>query len=277
MALLLLCVGAGYFYIEQSKPHGLQVYYLNVGQGDSVLIRTPDNQDILIDGGPDKAVLSELGKYLPFWDRDIELMLLTHPHEDHIAGLIPVLNQYQVNKILYNDVAYENNNFAEFEKIIQDKKIDTASFVYGDKINLAPDIYLESVYPFGNSDLNAIENINNTSLVSRLVYKENEFIFTGDAEQETEQIILDNQINIQADVLKVGHHGSKTASIEAFLDAVKPSQAVISCGVGNKFKHPHFITLYKFQQRDYTIWRTDEDGTVKCEGDGIEINCEKML
>lgn len=276
-ASLALCVVAAYFYYEQSKPHGLLVYYLNVGQGDSILIRTPDNQDILIDGGPDKAVLSELGKHLPFWDRDIELMILTHPHDDHVAGLVSVLNQYQVDKVLYNDAAYENNNYAEFKKIIKEKNIATANFFYGDKINLSPDIYFEGIFPFSNLDLNSIENVNNISIVNRLVYKENEFLFTGDTEQETEQLILENNINVKADVLKVGHHGSKTASTEAFLDAVKPKQAVISCGLGNKFKHPHFITLYKFKQRGVKIWRTDEDGTIKCEGDGVEIICEKML
>lgn len=266
-----------FIYYQESQPHDLEVYFLDVGQGDSMLIRTPDNQDILIDGGPDKKVLTEIGKILPFWDKDIELMILTHPHDDHLVGLVAVLNKYQVNKIIYDSQDEKNSNFQEFEKIIQKKNISTGQLFYSDKIYFDHNIYLETIYPFKNINLEEIENLNNTSIINKLVYHDSSIIFTGDAEQETEALILNNNINIQADILKVGHHGSKTASSENFLDAVLPQEAVIMCGVDNKFKHPHFITLYKLKARKINIFRTDEDKTIKCQSNGVDINCIKML
>ena len=119
--------------------------------------------------------------------------------------------------------------------------------------------------------------MNNTSIISRLIYHDSTFLFTGDAEQETEEIILENNIDVQADVLKVGHHGSKTASSENFLNAVQAKKAVIICGVDNKFKHPHFITLYYLNKKNIEIFRTDQDKTINCESSGVDINCQKML
>lgn len=266
-----------FIYHQESKPHDLEVYFLDVGQGDSILIRTPDNVDILIDGGPDKKVLTEIGKILPFWDKDIELMLLTHPHDDHLIGLISVLNKYQVDKVIYNSADEKNNNFQEFEKIIDEKNIPVSQSYYGDKINFGNDVYLETIYPFKNLDLKQIENLNNQSMINRLIYQDSEFLFTGDAEQEAEELILQNNINPRADVLKIGHHGSKTATSQDFLDKINSSYAIISCGLNNKFKHPHFITLYKLNKKNINIFRTDQDKTIKCESDGVDIACGKML
>jgi len=272
--LLLILI---FIYQQESKPHDLEVYFLDVGQGDSILIRTPDNIDILIDGGPDKKVLTEIGKILPFWDQNIELMILSHPHDDHLVGLVAVLNKYEVDKVIYDSQDEKNNNFQEFKKIIKEKNIPISQSFYGEQINFSQDLYLQIIFPFKNIDLEKIENLNNTSIVTRLVYKNNKFLFTGDVEQETEQLILQNQIDIQADILKVGHHGSKTSSSENFLDAVQPLEAVIMCGIDNKFKHPHFITLYKLNARNTNIFRTDQDKTIKCNSNGVDITCGKML
>ena len=276
-ACLALSIALGWIYQQESRPHDLEVYFLDVGQGDSILIRTPDNQDILIDGGPGQTVLMRLAAVLPFWDRDIELMILTHPHDDHVAGLVPVLERYQVEQVWYTQAAYENPNYLEFQKIIQEKNIPHQKTFYGNKLEVGENLFLETLYPFSNMDLNEIENINNTSIINRLVYGETEFLFTGDAETEVEEILLHNQLDLHADLLKAGHHGSKTASSKEFLAAVQPKIVMIQCGLGNKFNHPHFKTLLALQEIGVEIFRNDLAGTIKCESNAIVINCKKML
>lgn len=274
--MVLSCVLIS-IYWHESQPHDLEVYYLDVGQGDAILIRTPDNQDILIDGGPDNNVLLYLGQILPFWDRDIELMILTHPHDDHVAGLVDVLERYEVKQIIYEQVEYDNPNYKKFQELIVEKNIPHRESFYGDQLELSENLYLETIYPFANIDLNEIENVNDTSIINRLIYKENKFLFTGDAEIEVEEMILHNNIDIQANILKAGHHGSKTASSQEFLETVLPEQVIIQCGQNNKFNHPHFITLYKLKQLGISVLRNDLDGTIMCESNGIDANCKKML
>lgn len=272
--LLLLSLILLFIYYRQSRPHDLEIYFLNVGQGDSVLIRTPNNNDILIDGGPDKSVLNELGKILPFYDRDIELMILTHPHDDHDTGLISVINKYQVDKVLFNDFQASDAMFLEFKKIIQEKNISSNSFYQNDQIVLDNNIILKSLYPIKDLPLDLRKNANNTSIIAQLIYKNNKILFTGDAEQDEEKMILDR--DLKSDILKVGHHGSKTATSLDFLNRINPQEAIISCGQDNKFKHPHFITVYRLQQKNINIFRTDQDGTIKCNSNGIKINCQKL-
>jgi len=271
---LLLSMILLFIYYRESQPHDLEIYFLNVGQGNSVLIRTPNNNDILIDGGPDKSVLNELGKILPFYDRDIELMILTHPHDDHDTGLISVIDKYHVNKVLFNDFAATDSMFLEFKKIIQEKNIPVSSFYQNDQITLDYNIFLKSLYPVKNLSIDLKKNANNTSMIAQLIYNNNKIIFTGDAEQDEEKKILDR--DLKSDILQVGHHGSKTATSQDFLNRVNPQKAIISCGQDNKFKHPHFITVYKLQQKNIDILRTDQDGTIKCDSNGIKINCQKL-
>lgn len=272
--LLSLSIILLFFYYQQSQPHDLEIYFLDVGQGDSILIRTPNDNDILIDGGPDKSVLNELGKILPFYDRDIELMILTHPHDDHATGLISVINKYQVDQVLLNDFNFQDAMFLEFKKIIQEKKISTKFFYQNDQIILDNNIILKSLYPIKDLPVDLKKNENNTSLIAQLIYQNNKFLFTGDAEQDAEQIILDQ--DIKSDVLKIGHHGSKTASSKEFVEKVNPQYAIISCGLDNKFKHPHFKTLYNLQQKKINIFRIDQDSTIKCTSNGLELNCTKL-
>lgn len=272
--LLLLSIILLFFYYQQSQPHDLEIYFLDVGQGDSILIRTPNNNDILIDGGPDKRVLNELGKILPFYDRDIELMILTHPHDDHDTGLISVIKKYQVDKIIYNDFNAQDPMFLEFKKIIQEKNIPVNTFFQNDQIILDKNIFLKSLYPIKDLSIDLKKNENNTSIISQLIYQNNKILFTGDAEQEEEMAVLN--LDLKSDILKVGHHGSKTASSLEFLEKINPINAIISCGLNNKFKHPHFKTLYNLQQKNINIFRTDQDNTIKCSSSGLEIKCAKL-
>ncbi len=272
--LFLVLSGLLIFQINRSAaPHQLEVYFLAVGQGDALLIRTPQNQDILIDGGPDNSALEQISQILPFWDRQLELVILTHPHDDHLLGLLPILEKYQVSRIISAPVNYDNINYANFQQLVMAKNIPQQPLYYSQQLFLEDDIYLQFLYPFNNLDLNQIANLNNISSVFKLVKDDQAILFTGDAEAEVEQALLANNIDLTAAVLKVGHHGSKTASTEQFLQAVQPHTAIISSGAGNKFKHPHFQTLFNLQKLGITILRTDAGQNVKCQYDDLTINC----
>ena len=275
-ALIVTCV---LIYIGWPRQTGiLKVSFLDVGQGDSILIQTPYNQDILIDGGPDMSVLDGLGQQLPFYDHDIEIMVLTHAHADHVIGLIEVINRYDVDQIFYSGaVAEYSPGFVEFLKISEEKNIPRQAVVLGDKFVLGDNLELEVLYPFEDLGGQAFENLNNTSVALRLVYGETEFIFTGDAEIEEEMEIIATGKNLKSGIFKAGHHGSKTASSAEFLDVVQPQIAVIQSGEENKFGHPHFKTLLAFEKRGIRVLRNDQCGTVivRSDGQGLDVGSEK--
>ena len=268
IALIICCLSLGAVLWQQLQPHDLEVYFFDVGQGDATLIRTPENQDILIDGGPDDKVVYHLGNTLPFWDRDIELLILTHPHEDHVAGIPEVMKKYEVDKVIYMDVDYENENFEEMKRLIEEKQIEATPTYWGDIFYFDSGIRLETIFPFVNSDLEDFEDLNDSSIVNRLVYGEIEVLLTGDSGEVVEEQIIINKIDIESDILKAGHHGSKYSSSLDFVEAVAPESSIFQVGMGNQFKHPHFITLYNFDRLGIDIFRTDEQGTIKVESDG---------
>lgn len=261
-------------YISWPRESGiLKVSFLNVGQGDSILIQTPNQQDILIDGGPDLSVLDQMGQELPFYDHDIEIMVLTHAHADHVIGLIEVMKRYDVDQIFYSGkVADYSSGFVEFLKTSDEKSIPRQAVILGDKFTLGNNLELEVLYPKEDLSGQTFENLNNTSVALRLVYGETEFMLTGDAEIEEEQKIMTTGKNLESDVLKAGHHGSKTASSDEFLNKVQPQIAVIQVGEGNSFGHPHFKTLLTFERRGVKIFRNDQCGTITIKSDGKSTN-----
>jgi beta-lactamase superfamily II metal-dependent hydrolase len=210
----------------------LEVDFLNVGQGDAELIKTPYGQNILIDGGPDNKVLSELGRNLPFLSRRIDLVIDTHPHDDHVMGLIFVLKKYHVARILMTEAPSGAPPFQEFLKTISLNKTPVIIEDGQEKITLGPNLILEILSP-GKNEIGA--DLNEDSIVAKLIYKNKCFLFTGDAGVKTESELLGEKINLKSDVLKVGHHGSETASSLEFLQAVAPEFAVIEDGANNQF------------------------------------------
>jgi competence protein ComEC len=269
-ALLSLCLFL--FFYHPAKF--LEVDFLSVGQGDAELIKTPYGQNILIDGGPDNKVLAELGRDLPWLDRKIDLVINTHPHDDHVSGLIDVLKKYQVQEILMSRAESNAPPFEEFLKTIAEKKTPVVIAAGRQTITLGPDLILEILYP-GKNDLGA--DLNEDSIVARLIYKNESFLFTGDAGDKTEAELLAEKVDLQADVLKVGHHGSETASSLDFLRAVSPQYAVIECGLNNQFGFPKADTLWRLAKAGAQIFRTDLNGTVKIKTDGktVEVRSKK--
>lgn len=250
----------------------LKVYFLDVGQGDAIYIRTPEGQDILIDGGPDNRVVEQLGKVMPFWDHSLDLVILTHPHADHVNGLPEVLARFQVKNILETGIDYYNPAYLEFKKIIVEKNIQVQHAQAGQGYNFGS-VDLQVLYPFANISGQEFENINNTSVVIQVNYGVDNFLFMGDAEKEVEKELLTQGVLAEVEVLKVGHHGSNSSTSFDFLQKVKPEIAVIEVGQDNKFNHPHEITLQSLAYNGVEIYRTDEQGSVLCQTDGKVAQC----
>ena len=247
---------------------GLKIAFLDVGQGDAIFVEAPNGNQILIDGGPNKSVLRELSKQTPFYDRSIDAVILTHPHLDHYAGFNEVLKKYKVSLEMDPGTKNKGAGFYEFENLIKNKNIKRLYAKRGMRINLDKDLYLDILLPVMNNE-NLSEH--DGMLVSRLVYKNNSFLLTGDMEDNLENYLLVLGDDLKSDALKVGHHGSKTSTSESFLGWVNPDLAIISVGQGNKYGHPHKEVTDRLARFEIPTLRTDEKGTIVLKSDGDKI------
>lgn len=265
-AILILLVIA-FYQAPQVNPL-LEVIFFDVGQGDAILIKTPNHQKILIDGGPGNAVLNKLGRHLPFFEKEIDLVILTHPHADHLEGLIEVLKRYKVLKILSTGVVHTTPEYLAWLEAIKKQNVPMEIAKAGQSIDFGGSVRMEILHPFADLSGEKVENFNNSSIVSKLVFGNIAFLFTGDVETEVEQQMIEKQINLKANVLKVAHHGSSDATSQEFLDQIKPQIAVIQVGRSNKFGHPSLGVIKRLKKMDVQIIRTDQDGDVKIMSDG---------
>jgi competence protein ComEC len=251
----IFCVAGGYFYFDyENKKFELIIF--DVGQGDSIFVNFPGNNEILIDGGKGKVVLKKLAKYMPIYDRSLEMVVLTHPHADHAEGLIEVLKKYEVKEVLYNDVKYDSSVYGEFLRQIETiDKIEDDNFDYKN----FGDFEIRKV--FSKED---IEDVNETSIVLKIILPNKESMFlTGDIGIETEEEILQNSPEVlKSDILKVGHQGSVYSSGERFLEKVLPKWAVISVGE-NSYGHPSLRIIKRLERLGVRVLRTDKDGDVR--------------
>ena len=269
----LLLVGAllslAIFLFFERGPANLEFYVFNIGQGDSILIRTPSRYNILIDGGPDNGVVYKLGKYLPFYDRQIDLMVLTHPHADHLVGLIEVLKRYQVKNIFLTGVAYDSADYQFWLSEIIAKNVKTEIINQPKRLALSDGVELIVLYPDENFFDQPVKNLNNSSVVIKLIYQNVSIMMPGDL--EIEESLVAKNFDLSAAILKAGHHGSANANGWEFLKAVNPDYAVISAGIDNKFGHPHQLTLERLKDLEIEILRTDWQGDIYFVSDGQKI------
>jgi len=213
------------FYFESRQ--NLLVTFFDVEQGDSIFIETPNGNQILIDGGPNDRILGKLGRTLPFWDRSIDLVILTHPEKDHLAGLVDVLDRYKVGAALWTGVEHSTAEYREWVSALEEKNTPTFIARVGQRVKIGSDITLDILAPFDDWNGKTATKLNDTGIVSRLQHGKISMLFTGDISKSVERRLLFESLNsklliLDSDVLKVGHHGSKTSSIEEFLNAVSP-------------------------------------------------------
>lgn len=249
-----------------SSSSFLEVVFFDVGQGDAIFIETPQDHQVLIDGGPDTSVLEKLGKEMPFWDKNIDLLILTHPDHDHLAGLIEVLQRYKVDNVLWTGVVKDTAEYAKWLELLEEQQVIIAQA--GQRIILS-DVIIDVLFPFNNLEGESPKDINNTSIVLRLSFKESSFLFTGDLHKSVEEDLVEKQVFLASDILKISHHGSKTSSSEKFIEYVSPEIAVISVGRNNSYGHPHQETLETLKKYDIRVERTDQRGDIKILSDGV--------
>jgi competence protein ComEC len=269
--LALACIVAVAWIALCGLPDGkLHVWFLDVGQGDAILIETPEGHQILIDGGPSPSALAaELGAVMPFWDRSLDLVVMTHPDSDHAAGLIPVFERYTVAAAL-DGVADGDSSAAAWIDATAMVRRQTAmrgALIVAGGARLA---VLHPAFPQGVSEIS-----NDDSVVLRLEYGATSVLLTGDAQEAAEEELLASGLPLRADVLKVAHHGSNGSTSARFLSDVQPRMAVISVGPENRFGHPAPELLERLQGID--ILRTDQRGRIELvsDGKGWTARCER--
>ncbi|EKE20497.1 MAG: hypothetical protein ACD_7C00551G0006 [uncultured bacterium] len=250
----------------------LSVYFLDVGQGDAILITNGANQVLIDSGRSGKIVLEKLGQAMPFWDRKLEALIITHPDADHYGGFNEILDFYKVENIIRTSDNSEGGEWLALIEKIKDNKINSIESVRETKIVFPAGAELKIIYP--PADISQEKDKNNNSIVARLVFGQNEFLFTGDLSVAGENFLANSSVDIQADFLKIGHHGSKSSSSANFLDKVSPRDAIISVGKGNTYGHPHKEVLDSLKNRTVRVWRTDEDGTIEYKCKNINEICQ---
>jgi competence protein ComEC len=272
LILPLLIVAILVWSAALTMPDGkLHVSFLNVGQGDAILIQTPNGQDVLIDGGPDPQRINlELGKKLPFWDRTIDLVVCTQPQADHVTGLVEVLQRYKVKQVLDPGIPYETPIYHEWLRLIQIKRIEYDTTRAEQEIDLGNGIKIEVLNPPESLWEGTSDDVDNNGVVLRLSWGQASFLFTADIREEAEFELIGQRADLKSTVLKVSHHGSKTSTTSQFLAAVDPDIAVISVGADNPFGHPSPEVLERLTDRlgEDNVYRTDEDGTIEFITDG---------
>jgi len=269
--VVLAAVGAALAWQwSVTQPDGLlHVAFLDVGQGDAIFIQTPTGRQVLVDGGERVTVLNDrLGERIPFWDRHLDVVVATHPDDDHVAGLVDVLGRYRVDLLLTNGA--EEGNSETYDALLQAAKregVDVRHARAGETLAVEDGVRLEIVHP--GETLDEEDNENSVSL--RLVYGKFTLLLTGDAQQRAERKMATAGRPLRAIVLKAGHHGSRTSNNDFFLAAVRPQVVVISAGEGNDAGHPHPEVLARVAQAGATVLRTDELGTIEAITDGEQM------
>lgn len=252
------------------QSHELRFTALDVGEGDAILVQTPNGSDVLIDGGPDATVVERLSRHLPPSDRDLELVVLTHPDADHVNGLAIIASQFRIDRVLETGVRAKSKADGAWVAEVRRQKSEVTDAAAGTSLTL-DGVRFDVLWPVSDADVQE-ESGNDTSVVLRVTYGETSFLLSGDISAVVEDRLIRTGTLSDVDVLKVGHHGSISSTSEEYLDAVRPEIAVISVGQGNKFGHPHPSVLRRLRERGVEVMRTDELGDVELVSNGISVS-----
>ncbi len=272
--VLILCAvsffnikdGTDYTATSSLYDGEMAVHFLDVGQGDSTFIELPDNECMLIDAGTYDYGNLITEKIEQYGYSKINYLVATHPHADHIGGMSQIIEHFDIGEIYMPKASTDTKIFESLLQSVSDKNMQINTAAAGKVIYSDSSIEMKFLSP--ESDL-TYDGLNNYSAVLKITYGKNSFLFTGDAETDAEEIMLDSYYNeLDCDVLKVGHHGSDTSSSVEFLNTVTPDYAVISCGANNSYGHPHNETISKLEDIGAETYRTDTQGTITIVCDG---------
>jgi len=286
IGLLIIALIVWFLVLNQRPGRILETDFLDVGQGDAVLIKTPKGQTVLVDGGPNNKVLEKLGKYLAPLQKRIDIIILTHPHADHVSGLIEVLRRYSVGLVILNGVYLKTDNYDQFLNAIEDNKVKVLIAEAGEAIHFDKDLEFDILSPNKNpaglafnknseSFGTAGNDVNDTSIVGKLIFNDFSIMFMGDATSKIENQILAYGDNLKSDILKVGHHGSKYSSFPIFLKTVAPKAGIIEVGAKNFYGLPSQAALSRFKMFGANIFRTDQNGDIRVLSDGFTADIYK--
>ena len=252
----------------QVSNHNLRFHFIDVGQGDSSLIITPNGKTILIDAG-DEAHAKKVVSYIREQGIEkLDLVIATHPDADHIGGMDKVIKNFDIGVFAMPDVSAKTNQYKQIQRELKAKKMKAIRLYQGDEVQIDDDIDFEILSPVKGKKY---DDTNEYSIVAKIVYKDTSFILMGDATMENEVDIINNVPDIDIDVLKLGHHGSSTSSSDYFITKTSPKIAIISCGKNNKYGHPHQEVMRVLKKHGVTPYRTDEMGDIVITSDGKEI------
>lgn len=268
--LLLVCLSVSFAFISYSGYGGgyLAVTLLDVGQGDAIFIETPSGGQFIVDGGPGSALMSELSHVMPFYDRSIDGIMVTNPDTDHYSGFIKVLDRYEVGMMIESGTRSDTPMYKVLKNSVSSKGVRVVTANRGMKIMLdtVHGVYLDILFP--DRDVSRLSS-NDGSIVAKLVYKDASMMLQGDSPQKIEKYLLDlDSSDLDADVLKLGHHGSKTSTLSEYVKAVSPEYAMASLGRDNRYGHPHQEVLDTLVSLGVPLFRTDTDGRITFISDG---------
>jgi len=271
LSVLLLGSIAGYqrHHFYDGKLH---VIFCSVGQGDAILIQSPDHKYLMVDSGPDRTVLDCLARHMPFWQRQINLMILTHPHADHFFGLFYLLKQYQIEEFATEALRNDTSSFTEVMRLLSSKKVPQRYVLNGDNWWVGQ-VRLEVMYPtqeyLDNASPNGLigETKELASVMTNISYGNFDILLTGDSQTEAMKQAL-AYLPGEIDVLQSPHHGSQTGVDAEVVAAIHPQLAVISVGAHNRYGHPHKKVLQIYQDQNIPVLRTDQHGDIEIVSDG---------
>lgn len=250
---------------EWPLREALTVHVLDVGQGDSILITTPHQKVILIDGGPGAVIAERLSNTLSFFEGTIDLLLLTHPNQDHLEGFMEILKRYHVNAIMTPHYDSPSPLFQAFVEHARELKIPLYSTSTDRDLELEKGVFLDFIGP---ADSSASSEPNDLSLIAKLIYGNTSLLLTGDMGPEEEQQLLQSDVDLTTNILKSPHHGSQGSGSLAFLQQVSPSLAIISAGKNNRYQHPSLETILRYDEQDISWKSTKQEGTITMMSDG---------
>lgn len=265
IALLLASLSLWYVLFTGNDEH-LKVFILNIGQGDSILI-SKNHYQVLVDTGRGESTLDKVKQYMPYGDNEIELLILSHLDSDHVGGTKNIIEHMRVDEIWTINWQKETDTVRELKNTVEEKKILTKFVRAGEEKNIDTKelkLKIKSLNPFGY-ELDSEGN--NNSIVVKVSYGDIDLLLTGDLENEGEKILIDKNVDLKSEILKVGHHGSKSSSSQEFLEKIKPNSSLISVGK-NSYGHPSQAILDRLKNINSDIYRTDESGTIEINSDG---------